>query len=206
MDMRTFSRRSTDDSKFVESNVGRIADAVRMIVEIPHWMDASEVLAQHGIAKFPYACLLVGPVAYKGAALPAEIIEVVPVANGDGLQLLQSAEKLIGPPAIPASKDVKVSGGRWTSSTNCSRQNGPQTRPTSLSMVRRNLPIGEPSSMSRAHFVSLADRRRWRRDRIASIVALDPGNLACNRTSTEQSMPASGLPRSRTAARTTSQI
>jgi hypothetical protein len=72
MDMRTFSRRNTGDTKFVEGNTGKIADVLRMVAEVPEYLDAAEVLASYGIKKFPHACLLSGPVTYMGAPLPAE--------------------------------------------------------------------------------------------------------------------------------------
>lgn len=72
MDIRTFSRRTTLDSKFVESNLGRVADALRLSREFPDYEDAEELLNSFGIAKFPHAYLLSGPVSYKGVVLPTE--------------------------------------------------------------------------------------------------------------------------------------
>lgn len=72
MDMRTFSRRYTGHSKIVENNVGRIADVLRMTVELPEYLDATEVLEAFGIQKFPHPCLVSGPVTYKGVRLPTE--------------------------------------------------------------------------------------------------------------------------------------
>jgi Uncharacterized protein conserved in bacteria C-term(DUF2220)/Uncharacterized protein conserved in bacteria N-term (DUF3322) len=72
MDMRTFSRRSTGSSKFVEGNIGKIADVLRMVAVLPEYFDAADVLAHYGIQKWPHACLLAGPVTYKEMRLPAE--------------------------------------------------------------------------------------------------------------------------------------
>ena len=72
MDMRTFSRRQTGYSKFVEGNVGKIVDVLRMVADVPEYLDAAEVLAHHGLKKWPHACLLAGPVTYKGTPLPTE--------------------------------------------------------------------------------------------------------------------------------------
>jgi hypothetical protein len=72
MDLRTFSRRATGDSKFVESNKGKIADIVRMAsADVPGYLDAGEVLELHGVYSWPAPCLLAGPVTYEGVALPA---------------------------------------------------------------------------------------------------------------------------------------
>ena len=70
LDLRTFSRRATNDSKFVEGNMGRIIDLLRLVAEVPEEMDAEEVLASHGIARYPQPCLLSGPVTYGGQPLP----------------------------------------------------------------------------------------------------------------------------------------
>lgn len=69
-DLRTFSRRSTRDSKFVEGHMGKIADLLRMVVDVPEELDAEEVLASHGITRYPQPCLLSGPVSYQGQSLP----------------------------------------------------------------------------------------------------------------------------------------
>lgn len=71
LDIRTFSRRVTGNSKLVESNIGRIADILRRVETLPDYLDASEVLAHHGVVRFPQACLLAGPIAFNGVALPA---------------------------------------------------------------------------------------------------------------------------------------
>ncbi len=72
MDRRTFSRRATGNSKFVENNIGRIADVVRMAVVIPDYLDASNMLEYFGVNRMPHPCLVAGPVTYKGNRLPAE--------------------------------------------------------------------------------------------------------------------------------------
>ncbi len=72
MDFRTFSRRCTGDTKFVEGSAGKIVDILRMATDVPEHFDAYEALAEFGIKPFPQACLLAGPVAYKGTALPTE--------------------------------------------------------------------------------------------------------------------------------------
>lgn len=69
-DLRTFSRRATKDSKFVEGNMGRIVDLLRFVAVVPEEMDAEEVLASHGIVRYPQPCLLSGPVSYLGQPLP----------------------------------------------------------------------------------------------------------------------------------------
>jgi hypothetical protein len=71
-DMRTFSRRTTGDSKFVEGNLGRIADVLRLAQPLPDYLDASEILAQRGIRKWANACLIAGPATYRGVRLPSE--------------------------------------------------------------------------------------------------------------------------------------
>lgn len=69
-DLRTFSRRATGDSKFVEAHQGRIVDLLRLVAEVPEELDSEEVLASHGIARYPQPCLLSGPVSYRGQPLP----------------------------------------------------------------------------------------------------------------------------------------
>lgn len=69
-DLRTFSRRATGDSKFVEGNMGKIIDLLRVVVDVPDELDAEEVLASHGITRYPQPCLLSGPVTYGGQPLP----------------------------------------------------------------------------------------------------------------------------------------
>lgn len=69
-DLRTFSRRATGNSKFVEANQGKIIDLFRLVAEVPEELDAEEVLASHGIARYPQPCLLSGPVSYQGQSLP----------------------------------------------------------------------------------------------------------------------------------------
>jgi|AGTN01.1.fsa_nt_gi Uncharacterized protein conserved in bacteria C-term(DUF2220)./Uncharacterized protein conserved in bacteria N-term (DUF3322). len=71
-DLRTFSRRATGDSKFVEGNMGKIIDLLRMVADVPEELDAEEVLASHGIARYPQPCLLSGPVSYQGQSLPTK--------------------------------------------------------------------------------------------------------------------------------------
>ncbi len=72
MDIRTFSRRAVGDSKFVEGNAGKVADVLRLSADLPGYFDAWEMLSYHGIKRFPQACLLAGPVTYKGVMLPTE--------------------------------------------------------------------------------------------------------------------------------------
>lgn len=72
MDRRTFSRRVTGDSKFVENNVGRIADVIRMVASIPDYLDASNMLEYFGVNRMPHPCLIAGPITYKGNRLPTE--------------------------------------------------------------------------------------------------------------------------------------
>lgn len=72
MDIRTFSRRAVGDSKFVEGNAGKVADVLRLSADLPGYFDAWEMLSYHGIKRFPQACLLAGPVTYKGVTLPTE--------------------------------------------------------------------------------------------------------------------------------------
>ncbi|MDR3439730.1 Wadjet anti-phage system protein JetD domain-containing protein [Telmatospirillum sp.] len=72
LDLRTFSRRATGDSKFVECHQGKIADLLRRVEEFPEEMDSEEVLAGHGIARYPQPCLLAGPVSFRGQPLPAK--------------------------------------------------------------------------------------------------------------------------------------
>lgn len=89
MDIRTFSRRVTGNSKFVEGNMGRIADVLRMAETLPDYLDAEEVLAFHGIQKWSLACLVAGPVTYKGSRLPTEPYigvapEMTPLLGVDG--------------------------------------------------------------------------------------------------------------------------
>jgi hypothetical protein len=72
IDMRTFSRRTTGDSKFVEGNLGRIADVLRLAQPLPDYLDAGELLAQRGIRKWAHACLIAGPATYRGVRLPTE--------------------------------------------------------------------------------------------------------------------------------------
>lgn len=69
-DLRTFSRRATGDSKFVEAHQGKIVDLLRVVDEVPDELDAEEVLASHGIARYPQPCLLSGPITYGGQLLP----------------------------------------------------------------------------------------------------------------------------------------
>lgn len=69
-DLRTFSRRATGDSKFVEGNMGRIVDLLRLVTEVPEELDSEEVLASHGIVRYPQPCLLAGAVTYGGQPLP----------------------------------------------------------------------------------------------------------------------------------------
>jgi hypothetical protein len=72
LDLRTFSRRATGDSKFVEAYQGKIVDLLRVIDEVPEELNAEEVLASHSIARYPQPCLLSGPVTYRGQPLPNE--------------------------------------------------------------------------------------------------------------------------------------
>ncbi|MGE5504320.1 MAG: Wadjet anti-phage system protein JetD domain-containing protein [Actinomycetota bacterium] len=72
LDLRTFSRRATGDSKFVECHQGRIVDLLRQIVDAPDEMSAEDVLASHGIARYPQPCLLAGPITWRGQPLPTE--------------------------------------------------------------------------------------------------------------------------------------
>ncbi|MGE5516195.1 MAG: DUF3322 domain-containing protein [Bacteroidota bacterium] len=69
-DLRTFSRRATGDTKFVEAHQGKIIDLLRVVDEVPDELDAEEVLTSHGIARYPQPCLLSGPVTYAGQLLP----------------------------------------------------------------------------------------------------------------------------------------
>lgn len=69
-DLRTFSRRATGDSKFVEGNAGRIADVLRLTRDFPDCDDAADVLTSFGLLKYPHACLLSGPVVYNDILLP----------------------------------------------------------------------------------------------------------------------------------------
>ena len=72
LDLRTFSRRTTGDSKFLERNKAKIIDVLRQAEAFPDDLDADEVLAVHGILKHPQPCLLAGAVTYRGAPLPAD--------------------------------------------------------------------------------------------------------------------------------------
>ncbi|MGK9169919.1 DUF2399 domain-containing protein [Inquilinus limosus] len=72
MDLRTFSRRATGDSKFLERNKAKIVDVLRQAEVVPDYLDADEVLAVHGILKYPQPCLLAGALTYRGTKLPAE--------------------------------------------------------------------------------------------------------------------------------------
>jgi hypothetical protein len=71
-DFRTFSRRTTGDSKFLERNKAKIIDVLRQAETVPDYLDADEVLASHGILKYPQPCLLAGALTYRGKPLPAE--------------------------------------------------------------------------------------------------------------------------------------
>lgn len=72
IDMRTFSRRTTGDSKFVEGNLGRLADVLRLAQPLPDYLDASDLLAQRGIRKWAHPCLIAGPATYRSIRLQTE--------------------------------------------------------------------------------------------------------------------------------------
>lgn len=72
MDIRTFSRRTTGNSKFVEAHQGKVADVLRLATDVPPDLNAREVLAFFGIKRFQHACLIAGSIAYRGVALPTE--------------------------------------------------------------------------------------------------------------------------------------
>jgi hypothetical protein len=69
-DIRSFSSEVVADSKFVEQNVGRIADVLKLAVEIPAGTSALQVLASFGIEKYTMPCILTGPITYKSLQLP----------------------------------------------------------------------------------------------------------------------------------------
>ncbi len=70
VDLRTFSRRTVGDSKFIERNMGRVVGMLRHLVDVPEEFDPEEALASLGVVRFAQPCLVAGPVAYRGAALP----------------------------------------------------------------------------------------------------------------------------------------
>lgn len=72
LDLRSFSRRTTGDSKFVERAKARIVDVLRQAEAVPDYLDADEILAVHGISKYPQPCLLAGALTYRNVTLPAE--------------------------------------------------------------------------------------------------------------------------------------
>jgi hypothetical protein len=67
---RQFSRRVSGDTKFVGSNIGRIADVLRRVRDFPEDYAPEEVLETLGLKRTPRVCLLSGPVSYRGEALP----------------------------------------------------------------------------------------------------------------------------------------
>ncbi|MBN2751775.1 MAG: hypothetical protein JXQ84_03615 [Rhodospirillaceae bacterium] len=72
IDLRTFSRRVTGDSKFVEKNMGRVVGVLRHLMDIPDEFAPEEALASLGVVRFPQPCLISGPVSYRGMLLPTD--------------------------------------------------------------------------------------------------------------------------------------
>lgn len=69
---RTFSRRATGDSKFLESSYGKVADLIRMVRKFEDHFDSLAVIESYGLKRIPSACLLSGPITYQGWALPTK--------------------------------------------------------------------------------------------------------------------------------------
>lgn len=72
IDLRTFSRRVTGDSKFVEKNMGRVVGVLRHLMDTPDEYAPEEALASLGVVRFPQPCLISGPVSYRGMLLPTD--------------------------------------------------------------------------------------------------------------------------------------
>lgn len=70
LDLRSFSRKTTGDSKLIERNMGRIAYHLRRPDSLPDYLeDARQVLAHYGLEKFPQPILAAGPLIYRGSPL-----------------------------------------------------------------------------------------------------------------------------------------
>lgn len=71
-DVRTFSRKATGDSKFIERHRGPIAAMLRQLGEVPGYLDPEEALQAKGITRFPHPCLISGSLTHDGVPLPAD--------------------------------------------------------------------------------------------------------------------------------------
>jgi hypothetical protein len=60
-DLRTWSRRSTGDSKAIEAQAARIASAMRRLGAVEPHLDEVEVLVQMGLEKYPSRSWWLGP-------------------------------------------------------------------------------------------------------------------------------------------------
>lgn len=73
LDLRSFSRRTTGESKLIERNRGRIAQQLRRLDQLPDYLEsADDVLAHYDLEKFPQPVLVAGALAWRGERLVQE--------------------------------------------------------------------------------------------------------------------------------------
>lgn len=97
-DFRTFSRMAGAESKALERLSPAVVRLVRRLypeLEIPHGLDADDLLATFGIVRTPQALTLSGPISIKGQELPKLCFYGVPPEQGDTLGLASPVDHVL---------------------------------------------------------------------------------------------------------------
>lgn len=94
-DLRTYSRRTTGDSKLIERQGRRIAAHLRAIGEVAADLSDDEVMSELGLEKFPHPVLVSGPVAVGGMDASDQVYVGIAPDHAYQLRLTQPARSIL---------------------------------------------------------------------------------------------------------------
>lgn len=94
-DLKTFSKRFADTSKFIDENAGKVADILRKVRKIDPGLTALDIIQSFGIRSAPHPCLIAGPITLEDQRIPTRPYLGLPPESIDVLGVAEAPEWIL---------------------------------------------------------------------------------------------------------------